>query len=248
MRFRLPRHRLRFSLSTLFIVLTLFCVWLARNVEQARRQQTAVARLKASGATVRYFAQSPKLRWAPPDRPPFGPKWLRDLLGDDFFNTVATVKFRGGAHVKDEDLRPLVDLLHLRELYLGGADRQELAQLTDEGLQHLEGLSALQLLDIAEDSQITPHGLRHLAHLTQLKQLTLFDAQMSDAWLEPIQFLENLEEFGAWAPYGSSISDAGLEHLSSLHKLRMLYIQSSRVTDTGVQSFNERLPDCKVYR
>ena len=60
--------------------------------------------------------------------------WLRERLGDDFFNSVILVEFQG-TNVTDAWLEHLKGLVHLRHLLLNGT------QVADAGLEHLEGLS-----------------------------------------------------------------------------------------------------------
>jgi hypothetical protein len=65
------------------------------------------------------------------------------------------------------DLRPQLEALHaLRDLDLSGAE------ITDEGLQHLKGLTQLKTLQLA-GTEITDKGLQHLKCLTELKKLEL---------------------------------------------------------------------------
>ena len=50
-----PRRRwFQFSLRTLFVLLTVLCVWLAVTVERVRKQREAVAAIEAVGGSVFY--------------------------------------------------------------------------------------------------------------------------------------------------------------------------------------------------
>ena len=47
---------------------------------------------------------------------------------------------------------------------------------------------------------------------------------------------------------GRPVSDAGLKQLSGLTKLRFLYLERTQVTDEGVESLQQKLPDCIIVR
>src|SRR5437763_10676987 len=51
---RSQRRGLRFSLRTLLIAITLFCVWLGVSFNRANRQRRVVEAIKAFGGDVRY--------------------------------------------------------------------------------------------------------------------------------------------------------------------------------------------------
>ena len=107
-------RRFRFSLRTLLGLLTgvALCLgFVARMIESAREQRDAVEAIEGAGGVVQYDWQ-PKLV---PQRPgtwkvvyeashwsnllsrdkgqPGGPKWLRELVGDDCFQEVESVSF-----------------------------------------------------------------------------------------------------------------------------------------------------------
>ena len=67
-----PRRRwFQYSLRTLFVLVTVLCVWLAVTVERVRKQREAVEAIEALGGQVYYEYQS-----SGGQEPP-GPKWLR---------------------------------------------------------------------------------------------------------------------------------------------------------------------------
>lgn len=100
-----PRRRyLTFSLRTLFVLLTIGCIWLGILAERAREQREAVEAIEALGGYVIYDWE-PELEKVeqlsvphivflrdrcPPGRPEGWP-WLRKLIGDDYFQHVVTV-------------------------------------------------------------------------------------------------------------------------------------------------------------
>ena len=46
----------------------------------------------------------------------------------------------------------------------------------------------------------------------------------------------------------TSVTDAGLEHLKGLTKLKELDLESTNVTDAGVKKLQQALPNCKIHR
>jgi hypothetical protein len=79
-----------------------------------------------------------------------GPVWLRKLLGDDFFNTVAY-----GVLNSDTEAQWLKGLPQLRSLSLNST------QVTDKGLEYLRGLTDLQVLWL-DGTQVTNEGVKKL--------------------------------------------------------------------------------------
>jgi len=59
-------------------------------------------------------------------------------------------------------------------------------QVSDAGLAHLKGLTALEVLHLF-GTQVSDAGLEHLKGLTALKQLTLHGTQVSDAGIEELE-------------------------------------------------------------
>src|SRR5690349_9024205 len=76
---KLKRRWLRYSLRTLLLLVTLFCVWLGIQVDRAHKQQHAVRELRRLGGRVLYDCRPDT------DREPSGPAWLRKLIGQDYF-------------------------------------------------------------------------------------------------------------------------------------------------------------------
>ena len=77
---------------------------------------------------------------------PPGPRWLRSLLGDDFFAGVVL------AHVTtDAGMEHLKALTQLQRLWLS------YTRVTDGGLEHLKGLTQLQWLSLW-DARVTDAG------------------------------------------------------------------------------------------
>jgi len=112
------RRWFAFRLRTLLIIVTLVgCVLLpfAVKLKKAREQRKIVEWVLRQGGTVTYLWQSKKRR------SPTGPKWLRKLLGDEFFQTVISVRMSSRfsrTWSSLNDVAPLGRLKSLEELYL----------------------------------------------------------------------------------------------------------------------------------
>src|SRR5262245_12387912 len=84
-------RRLRFSLRTLLVLVTLLCVGLGWYVSRVRPQKAAVAKLRAHGIKVGYEFQRDELGRYFVDGYDGSavPKWILQLLGRDFFYPVS---------------------------------------------------------------------------------------------------------------------------------------------------------------
>jgi hypothetical protein len=184
---RTPKRRwFQFSLRTLLVFVTLCaiaCSWFAVKLQQATRQREAVAEIKKLGGICVYDWQldaNGGFDYSYSKTKPTGPVWLRNLLGDDLFQSVIMVGFEAEREVTDASLEPLKGLSEVRELDLYGT------KVTDAGLRHLKGLSQLRELCLS-DTQVTDAGLEYLKELTQLQQLDLDGTQVTDAGVTKLQ-------------------------------------------------------------
>jgi hypothetical protein len=93
------RRWLQFSLRGFIVILTIGCVLLGRKAERARTQQDAIKRIEAIGGFVHYAWQQEirvmtiNGRPTVPEETQPGPAWLRQLIGDDFFQDVEGIYF-----------------------------------------------------------------------------------------------------------------------------------------------------------
>src|SRR5688500_17503999 len=84
----------RISLRVALILIAVLCVWLGKISIDARRQKEAVEWVKKNGGIVKYDWEPRNLqRIVHVTRP--GPKWLRELVGDHFFQSVEEVVLSG---------------------------------------------------------------------------------------------------------------------------------------------------------
>src|SRR5579872_3835817 len=90
------------------------------------------------------------------------------------------------------------------------------AEITDDWLAHLEGLSSLEELKLSRMT-ISDAGLLHLKGLKNLQVLELDHTLVGDAGMAHLSGTTNLESLSL---EGTQIGDAGLGHLSRLHNLQ----------------------------
>jgi hypothetical protein len=246
-----PRRRwLRFSLRSLLILITVLSIWLGVKVNQARRQKEAVAALRQLGATVYYSHQR---RDTFPNSYDLAndlsvPGWLRELAGDDFFQSAACVQVLGP--VTDDALVHLAALPHLEslKLSLGGAGVSDagLANLPrpdrlvyclvdgtsvgDEFVKRLAGARRLETLSLG-GTRVSEQGLRSLGELSELKSLALDNTPIGDAGLKALPGMPALETLQI---SGTRVTDAGLAHIVRFKRLLGIQLNHTAISDAGL--------------
>lgn len=156
-----PKRRwFAFRLRTLLVVVLVMgfvLTPLAMKVKKSRDQKKVVAWVLENGGTIEYDWQADDATTPP------GPRWLRSIIGDEFFQTVRAVDLGEftqvgdlGAQVTSEDLVHLKVLRNLESLDLSGT------VVTNSGLTYLQDLKKLKELDLSY-THVTPaavHALR----------------------------------------------------------------------------------------
>lgn len=88
------RRWLQFSLRAFWAVLTIGCIWIGWLANRAHEQRRAARAVRQLGGIVYYDRQ---LDWTADNwtikapSPPRGPRWLRSLVGDEFFQHIEMV-------------------------------------------------------------------------------------------------------------------------------------------------------------
>lgn len=192
-----PRARLRFSLRTVLLLTVVLSVWLAHQTNRVRRQVAAVKAIHDLRGEIRYDYEpsqeerqaqvaNARIRGLPP--PNFtneadGPKWLRQLVGDDYFRSVVEVRLEvrqkvryvdepmlehlsslpdlevvdlGTSEILDSDLRRIGDITSLRRLSFSGY------HISDAGMAHLHSLHQLDRLNVDNNRKVTPAAVVRL--------------------------------------------------------------------------------------
>jgi hypothetical protein len=141
------RRWYQFSLRTL-LIFTLICAvssaWVASTIERKRREWEAAKAIAKAGGEVYWDYQRVNGQlghWQPNGAEPFGPTWLRGVLGENFFSEVDHVACEGGV----ENLK---EFPRLRSLFLVSAG------ISDSGLEVVEELTELQKLSLI-DTQVS---------------------------------------------------------------------------------------------
>jgi Leucine Rich repeat len=241
----------RFSLRSLLIS-TLICAvgsaWVARKIEQKRREREAVDAIRKLGGAVYYDYEAVK------GAEPRGPPWLRNLFGQNFFGDVVGVHldkspgpvwltriheltFRD-AQADETGRVHLEEMPDLRTLTLEGA------RVTDTELAHLGGLAHLHTLSF-QGTKVSDAGLAHLKALTELTTLDLQGTNVTDEGLVNLNTLPQLQLLDLSL---TNVTDAGLLKLKSLTQLRSLRVRYTRVTDAGMKNLQKALPNCQIGR
>jgi internalin A len=217
----------RFSLRTLLIFVTLFCLlvgWFAIKLRQAERQRVAVANLRALGFVIRYeWEMDPDFVVDDRAQPP-GPQWLRNWLGDDFLDTVVSVSVAHKRHVGDDQFQSVFSFPRLRHLALGESG------ITGASIARLPELNELESLDVSDD-RINDTWMAGICDCRHLKKLVVADSHLiTRAGLAHLSALLNLEDL-VWL----SADDAVMQSIAELKHLKKLVITSPKVTDVGMK-------------
>ena len=146
------------------------------------------------------------------------------------------------ANITDDALIHLHGLTQLRELYIGNAIG--CPPISGAGLRHLRRLACLKRLYIFVTVGNPPDNssLVSLGDLKQLESLVLI-SDMEDDGLKYVAGLVQLRELRVYSP---QITDSGLQHLRRLSNLHSLDLTGDYVTDDGVKALREAIPRCKI--
>jgi hypothetical protein len=238
-----PKRRwFKFSLRALLVLITLMCVWLASQVNSARRQKEAVTAILKVGGMVNYdwqygppakptgnylldYGQSLSNSGSPP-RP-----WLSRVFGDDCFQTATGVLFNTpNPNATKADYDQIANLPALKFFCLGPTDNPAFS-LNGSELASLAELKNLELLQLY-GTHITGEMIAKWQSLDTLKSISICNCDFDDSGMDEIGKMKNLILLEL---DGTRITDAGLIHLRNLIKLKQLYLHRTRVTSDGMQ-------------
>jgi hypothetical protein len=166
------KHLRRFSLRTLFVLMTVCCLlagaWSVYVNPFRLEQQSLAAVNRLQGNVAKTSAD--------------GPAWQRWLvtkfLGDDAFVHVTQVDL-SGTRVDDKELPSLSGLTHLEKLNLDNT------QVTDDGTAVLRVMHALKDLSLRY-TNISDRTAAHLTALAALQTVTLTGAKITDAAVDDL--------------------------------------------------------------
>ncbi|MCX7424590.1 MAG: hypothetical protein NTW96_03015 [Planctomycetia bacterium] len=231
------RLRFRYTIRSLLVLTAIIALWLGHVTNRARRQREAVAALVEVGAEVRYDWQSFQNR----DEGPSGPRWLRELIGDEYFQDVVSVRYHGVpetvSDVESAGTRPPDDPFALDP----GERRRD---PSEEELKWLSALPKLRSLDLDQCGRLPAGFWKSVPNLTSFNVYGDSDNLLSDTDLEGIGALRRLEHL---AIIGSSISDSSLAEIARLKTLEYLCVMSQEGTDEGIAQLGQ-LPRLRTLR
>ena len=184
------RRRFQFSIRSLLvmvIVVAVPCSWLAMEMKAAMGQENAIAAIRRSKGHVEYDYEFETDETTPfLNEVPHGPTWLRNLVGDDFFNGVWSANIQ-----KDADIAHIKRFRHLHCLSFS-RDPVGNRDITDVAVESLDSLPDLVYLD-AWGTRITDVGMKQVGRLIQLEHLDVHDTRITDVGLERLKRLRQLQ-------------------------------------------------------
>ena len=242
------RRWLQFSLRFVLLATTLICFWLGWIAKRANDQRIAVEAIRKAGGRIEFAHQLDETgsTVSPPPTVP-GPAWLRNWIGDEYFQRVVAVKFDEGSDPRAAfmELRRLPDLkvLHVNvsfenpadSYFLGWSDRDQeikfsVPPIVDDDLAALANMRRLNRLSL--QGRLTDDGLQHLSRITSLEYLTILLTPITDRGLVHLSNLKNLKQLDLRQ---TRVGDNGLVHLQPLTSLEILSLERTHVTDAGLE-------------
>jgi hypothetical protein len=241
-----PRRRwLRFSLRFLLLFVVVVAVPLGWKMNRVHHQRLVLAEVKKLNGQVLFDYQVTP----PPQYEPPGPRWLKNLVGDDVFTNVHSITI-DNPRATDDTLASIVTLPRLEGVKIvsdGVSDTGLLhfarakdltaleigsRKLTDAGLATLTGLKRLNKLSLVLwEPKNTDAGLSHIAELAHLEMLTIDARNVSSDALARIVKLPKLIVLFIDSPF---ITDADLELMVTARELVHLHLRDTNITDLGL--------------
>lgn len=219
------RRWFRFSLATMFLVLTIGCIALGWIVNRAHNQRQIVARIRAAEGSVWYqseeYVRGPNFERI--YHKPAGPKWLHDVLGIDYFDYVTTIH-TGNLMLTDRDLAQMSAFSKLRML------RIEDSPITSGGVRHLARLKQLEDISL-HHTRVDDEGLRYLAKCP-LYRLDLSQTKITGAGLVHFRNHPTLTELDLAR---TGLDDEGITHLVTVPNIDRMFLGHTHITDSCVE-------------
>lgn len=149
------RRLLRFSLSGMFIAVSVICVAFAWGVNEGRRRHRTVVNLQRAGAGLFFEHQGATTGTCYPNAKPPGLLFVKQLLGEYYNTRVIQIEVVPPGKFTDADAKEICVFQELD--WLAAND----SELTDEGLKQLAALRNLGRVDV-ERCRVTPTGIAEL--------------------------------------------------------------------------------------
>lgn len=180
------RRLSRFSVRTLLLLVLVTAILLGRWRSQAERQRKAVKLISESGSFV-YYHEFPHQRVGTADysaEPP-GPDWLRNIVGDEYFQTVRMVFFAPTDKAMKQITTSLPDL---RKAWI------DAYQLTDEGLKQLSKVKSLEEVTISNGHNLSNNSMSTLSGLPNIRSLYIVNTPIDHRSVEHLAKLTCLQQ------------------------------------------------------
>ena len=221
----------RFSLRTIFGIITVIAISLGVIVNRARRQQEIVRAIAEWGGNVGYDGEQPNDHRSP------WRDWLCKTLGKDYGAKVVSVEIHPNQASFDRRLAP--------PFFSGPSiDMWKGANVDDDGLRVVAGLASLERIDL-DGAEVGDAGLAHLGGLAKIRDLNLSLTEVTDAGLIHLRGLTRLRRLQL---QGTRVTNAGVAHLKRLTGLRELYLCGTKIDSFGAKRLQKALPNCKIVR
>jgi hypothetical protein len=193
-------------LRGLLVVTTVSALSLGWVVSRAKRQQRAVAAVRAMGGHVAFVQYPVAQPGGNPEQPEYArqsrPGWAPEWIPDEYVERPKAVYVQGSA---DRDFSFLADLPTLETVCL-----LECPNFDDSDAAYLTSLKRLKLLSLI-GSGITNAGLAELSKLPRLRILQLRGAHIDDAGIQHLRKLQSLTELDV---FNTDISRQGVAQLA----------------------------------
>jgi serine/threonine protein kinase len=163
----------------------------------------------------------------------------------------------------DVSARSIAALTGLRALRIPGSD------MSDSGLVALTPLGDLEMLDLTGCKSVTENGWQRLESFPHLSQLILDSTSIGDAGLAQVgrqseltlllldrcknltsgslRHLAGLPVLRFLTLTNTSIDDEAVIRLSQLKSLRVLDVQRTNISLTGIEELQKALPQCAIF-
>jgi hypothetical protein len=253
----MARRRFQFSIRSMLISTAVFALVLSllgNRLHKMGRQQQALVQIAANGGFIRYYIRPENWMQKYRNFDPFqkveyfeinSDRAIPAILdyGNEFPELLSIGIYPG---VSDAGLERAEEFCRFPNFMGFGLDN---ANITDAGMEQLSKCTKLKRLSINGAGQITDNSLKYFVDLPNLDDLWLLDGGSSppitDAGLQHVGKMTKLKRI-IIQTRNSLITDAGLKHLQNLQNLEYLSIGSNKITEQGTVELGIFLPDCFI--
>ena len=212
------RKRLRISLRSFLIVLTLFCIFLGWWTHRAQKQRAAVKWARSVGEVVYDFEMLPIGSWKP--------SWWHETFGLDYFEEVHYVRLNSATI---DDLSLLANLPNIKVL-----DIKYCSTVTD-----FSPLSRLRSLEDLKAAKSSIENLDLISDLRNLKSLDLRSTKIND--LSPLTQLDQLVNLNIG---NTAVND--LQPITDIRSLEYVNVSRTNIPRDEILWLRKELPDCLI--